>query len=86
MPQPDRAPDRRRHAGRATSGRRCATESSLIHGGWDWVARHGAIGPGDRLAARFGVFGSGSCLAFPPGALFGERWIHIGATPWSAPT
>lgn len=42
------------------------------------MARHGAIGPDDRPAGRFGAFGRGSCLAFPPGALFGERWIHIG--------
>jgi serine acetyltransferase len=42
------------------------------------VARHGATGPDDRFAARFGAFGRGSCLAFPTGAVFGERWIHIG--------
>ena len=42
------------------------------------MARHGATGPDDRLAARFGAFGRGSCLAFPTGAVFGERWIHIG--------
>ena len=51
---------------------------ALIHGGWDWMARHGATGPGDRLADRFGAFGRGSCLAFPTGAVFGEEWIHIG--------
>ena len=51
---------------------------SLIHAGWDWVVRNGATGPGDRLAERFGAFGRGSCLAFPTGAIFGERWIHIG--------
>ena len=44
----------------------------------DWVARYGAIGPDDKTARRFGRFGPGSCLAFPPGALFGERWISIG--------
>jgi serine acetyltransferase len=42
------------------------------------VARHGAVGPGDLMASRFGSFGSGSCLAFPSGAIFGERWIHVG--------
>ena len=42
------------------------------------MSRHGAIGPGDLPATRFGSFGTGSCLAFPPGALFGERWIRIG--------
>ncbi len=51
---------------------------ALVHGGWDWVVRNGATGPGDRLADRFGAFGRGSCLAFPTGAIFGEEWIHIG--------
>ncbi|HEY4927794.1 MAG TPA: hypothetical protein VIH95_01490, partial [Acidimicrobiales bacterium] len=51
---------------------------SLIHAGWDWIIRHGATGPGDRLADRFGAFGNGSCLAFPTGAIFGEQWIRIG--------
>jgi acetyltransferase-like isoleucine patch superfamily enzyme len=49
-----------------------------IQAGWNWVARHGAIGPDDVLAARFGAFGEGSCLAFPPGAIFGEQWVAIG--------
>jgi serine acetyltransferase len=42
------------------------------------MSSHGAIGPGNRLAAGFGTFGSGTCLAFPPGAIFGERWISLG--------
>jgi serine acetyltransferase len=42
------------------------------------VSRYGATGPDDRLAARFGSFGPGSCLAFPTGAVFGEQWINIG--------
>ncbi len=53
--------------------------STLIHAGWNWTMRHGATGPDDALASRFGSFGRGTCLAFPPGAIFGERWIHIGA-------
>jgi len=52
--------------------------NALIHAGWDWLGRHGATGPGDRLADRFGAFGRGSCLAFPTGAVFGEQWIRIG--------
>lgn len=52
--------------------------NALIHAGWEWLARHGATGPGDRLADRFGAFGRGSCLCFPTGAIFGERWIRIG--------
>jgi serine acetyltransferase len=42
------------------------------------VVKHGATGPGTSLATRFGGFGDGSCLAFPPGAIFGERWVAIG--------
>ncbi len=52
--------------------------NGAIQAGWGWIARHGATGPGDRLAGRFGAFGEGSCLAFPVGAVFGERWIRIG--------
>ncbi len=52
--------------------------NGAVHAGWDWIARHGATGPGDRLAGRFGAFGEGSCLAFPTGAVFGEQWIRIG--------
>jgi len=52
--------------------------NALIHAGWDWICRHGATGPDDRLAERFGAFGQGSCLCFPTGAIFGERWIRIG--------
>jgi len=51
---------------------------TAIHAGWNWTVKRGATGPDDRLAARFGAFGAGSCLAFPPGAIFGERWLHIG--------
>ncbi|MHB1712187.1 MAG: acyltransferase [Acidimicrobiales bacterium] len=52
--------------------------NSAIHAGWEWLAVHGATGPTSRKGVRFGSFGQGSCLAFPPGAMFGERWIHIG--------
>ncbi len=62
----------------APSPRHRRWANALIHAGWDWVSRYGATGPDDRLAARFGAFGPGSCLAFPTGAVFGERWIHIG--------
>jgi serine acetyltransferase len=42
------------------------------------MVRYGATGPGDERGRRFGAFGRGSCISFPPGAVFGERWIHIG--------
>jgi acetyltransferase-like isoleucine patch superfamily enzyme len=60
-----------------SAGRRLTNRA--VHAGWEWVARHGAVGPDDALGSRFGAFGSGSCLTFPQGAVFGERWIHIGA-------
>ncbi|MGA7418024.1 MAG: hypothetical protein WBW80_08540, partial [Acidimicrobiales bacterium] len=38
---------------------------TVIHAGWAWIARNGAVGPGDGRARQFGSFGTGSCLAFP---------------------
>lgn len=52
--------------------------NAAVHVGWNWLSNQGAVGPGDVLANRFGAFGDGSCLAFPPGAIFGEQWIWIG--------
>jgi acetyltransferase-like isoleucine patch superfamily enzyme len=40
--------------------------------------RLAAIGPDDRPARRFGSFGSGTCISWPTGYVFGERWIHLG--------
>jgi len=47
--------------------------------GWDHLTRLGTIGTGSRRAGRFGAFGDDSAICFPVGALFGERWIRIGA-------
>ena len=44
-----------------------------------WAERVGTIGPKDKLARRFGAFGHGSALVFPPGTIFGEQFIHVGA-------
>ncbi|HJL76503.1 MAG TPA: acyltransferase, partial [Acidimicrobiales bacterium] len=35
-------------------------------------------GPDGRAARRFGSFGSGTCISWPTGYVFGERWIHLG--------
>ena len=40
--------------------------------------RLAAIGPDDRPARRFGSFGSGTCISWPTGYVFGELWIHLG--------
>ena len=37
-----------------------------------------AIGPRSRRGRRFGAFGDGSVICFPPNTIFNERYIHIG--------
>jgi acetyltransferase-like isoleucine patch superfamily enzyme len=72
-------PSRRRPLAHQPRGwRRRNWLNTAIQYGWDWLALHGATGPTSGKAARFGAFGEGSYVAFPPGATFGERWIHIG--------
>ena len=53
--------------------------SRAVHWAGDWVADVGAIGPDDERGRRFGYLGPGACLTYPQGALFNERYIHIGA-------
>ncbi len=38
-----------------------------------------AIGPSSRRGQRFGAFGDGSVICFPPTALMNERYIRIGS-------
>ena len=59
--------------------------STAIDIGWRWVCDLGAVGPGHPLARRFGAFGEGSLIAFPPGAVFNEEWIHIGRNTMIGP-
>ena len=44
-----------------------------------WLERKGTVGHKGAVARRFGAFGEGSVLVFPPGSLFGEQFIHIRA-------
>ena len=67
MPPPRHLPRWARHL--AASGLAAAHE---------WAAELGAIGPDHPRARRFGAFGSGSLLAFPPGAIYNEASIRIG--------
>jgi acetyltransferase-like isoleucine patch superfamily enzyme len=46
---------------------------------WDEAVELGAIGPDSRRGRRFGCFGAGSIICFPPTALINEYAIHIGA-------
>jgi acetyltransferase-like isoleucine patch superfamily enzyme len=52
--------------------------ASAIQRSWSVISRLGAITPDDARGQRFGRLGRASCIAFPPGALFGEQWIHVG--------
>jgi acetyltransferase-like isoleucine patch superfamily enzyme len=58
-------------------GRRLA--SAAIHRGWHWVERAGTIAPDDAAAHRFHSMGANSAIAFPPGDVFGQSRIAIGA-------
>ena len=53
--------------------------AAAIHRAWGWVATVGCVTPDDALGRRFHAMGANSCIAFPPGSVFGERWIEIGA-------
>jgi len=53
--------------------------ASVIQRVWGWVSDVGSVGPDDERGRRFGSMGARSMIAFPPGSVFGERWIHIGA-------
>jgi len=50
----------------------------LLHEIYDLSVRWAAIGPDTRRGRRFGSFGSGSIICFPPTAIMNERYIHIG--------
>ncbi len=52
---------------------------------WGWAADVAAVGPADRRGRRFAHLGEGSCIAFPPGAVFGEQYISIGARTMIGP-
>jgi acetyltransferase-like isoleucine patch superfamily enzyme len=49
-----------------------------VHAARRWVERAGAIEPGTELADRFGTFGAGTFVTWPPATIFGHRAIHLG--------
>ncbi|MHB8664004.1 MAG: acyltransferase [Acidimicrobiales bacterium] len=55
-----------------------AAAGEAIRRTWQWMGELGAIGPDDHRGQRFQAIGAGTCIAFPPGAVFGERLIRIG--------
>ncbi|MBO0776505.1 MAG: acyltransferase [Actinobacteria bacterium] len=50
----------------------------LVHRAWRLAQQAGTINADTPAGRAFGAFGHGSMMAFPPGAIFGERWIEIG--------
>lgn len=63
--------------GARTALRRLA--GSAAAAGWAGLCRAGRVEAGDRRANRFGSFGEGTVIGFPPGAVFGERSIRVGS-------
>jgi acetyltransferase-like isoleucine patch superfamily enzyme len=59
--------------------------AGLVQRAWGWISDVGAVGPQDERGRRFGRMGAGSCISFPPGSVFGEKWIHIGAATLIGP-
>jgi acetyltransferase-like isoleucine patch superfamily enzyme len=50
-----------------------------VHWGWEAIQRAGVVTADTPAGRRFAAFGQSSIAAFPPGSVFGERWIAIGA-------
>jgi serine acetyltransferase len=61
----------------ASAGRGLAWR--LVHRAWRTAQQAGAISAGTPAGQRFARFGAGSIIAFPTGALYGEKWIEIGS-------
>src|SRR5690348_365105 len=49
-----------------------------VHWAWEAARRNGMMTADTPAGRRFAAFGRGSSAAFPPGSLFGERWIVVG--------
>lgn len=59
--------------------------NGVVHRAWEWASLVGTVGPQDARGRRFRSMGASACIAFPPGAIFGERWITIGANTLIGP-
>jgi acetyltransferase-like isoleucine patch superfamily enzyme len=49
-----------------------------VHWAWEAARRNGMVTADTSAGKRFAAFGRGSSAAFPPGSVFGERWIVVG--------
>jgi acetyltransferase-like isoleucine patch superfamily enzyme len=58
--------------------RRRALVANLIQACWQHVQQAGAVTADSAAGRRFAAFGPGTLMAFPTGAVYGERWIEVG--------
>jgi acetyltransferase-like isoleucine patch superfamily enzyme len=63
---------------RAIGPRWRAAAFTVVHASWRAMQRAGTVTAESAAGRRFAAFGPGSMMAFPTGAVFGERWIEIG--------
>ena len=63
---------------RALDTRRRALLSAAAHAAWRALQQAGTITAETPAGRRFATFGPGSMMAFPTGAVYGERWIEVG--------
>ncbi len=57
---------------------RRAALSWAVHSAWNVLRQAGTITAGSPAGRRFAAFGPHSMMAFPTGAVYGERWIEVG--------
>lgn len=74
MPRP-RSPDP--VVTRAAAGMKRAV-GELVHRARETAVHWAAIGPATARGKRFGSFGEGSVICFPPLAIMNEHYIHVG--------
>jgi acetyltransferase-like isoleucine patch superfamily enzyme len=58
--------------------RRHRLVNRAVHAALRWVDGAGEVVPGTALADRFGSFGAGTCIDFPPATLQNVGSIHLG--------
>ena len=63
---------------RALGRRRQAAAFAVVHAAWGAVRRAGTITGQTPAGRRVAAFGMHSMMAFPTGAVYGERWIEVG--------
>src|SRR6266702_1967006 len=80
-PQPPGGGPVRRRAAQALRPLRARMRDAaagFVHLGWQALQNAALITAETAAGRRFARFGRGSSMAFPTGAVFGERWIEVG--------